>query len=178
MLTRFFSPLLVLALVLPFAACETDTASENAVEEVAEDEIAPIDPAIGPPEGPIDENVTLDGTLDALTSGDLTAMPINAAVANINGWITKINDADFEGDAELVDNLQQLRDLLTDDQIDGPAVGDRLVRIGELTAVISNVAAPDAQAGLAQLGETLGQAGLALGGSAEDGLDADDDPMQ
>ena len=97
-------------------------------------------------------------TISAVTGagGDLTAIPPAAAVANIDGWISRLDGMD--GTYEIVEGLKNLREELTDeDGIDGQAVGTALNELGEDVGE-KNMAA------LAPLANALTAAGQKLGG--------------
>jgi len=163
MFTRFL-PLLALLLALPLAACGSDdTVAEETMEEVADDEIAPMNPEPGiPADAP---EVDVPGTIAALESG-LTSIPTEAAVGNINGWIATLEGAGFEGSEEITDNLESLRDALQEETLDGAAIGSTLSRLGELTTAAAAGASSSSQDGLMRLGTLLSEGGAMLTGGA------------
>lgn len=152
-MTRF--PALLIALALPFAACES-TPDEPVVDDpiVETVEEAPDDTTTAAAEA-----VTPEGTVEAVqAAGGLTALPGEAAVANIDGWIAQLEgNADF---APVVEDLQLLRGQLQESPIDGAAVGATLQRLGEATTG----AAGDNES-LQTLGAALTEGGNALAGS-------------
>lgn len=153
--------LLAFALLFTLSACGNDTASEEVMDDVTADEVAPINPSPGVPDDA--PEVDVPGTIAALQGG-LTAIPAAAAVDNINGWIAKLEGAGFDGAEEITDNLEELRDELESDEIDGAEVGGLLTRLGELTSAAALGASSSSQDGLNQLAELLSGAGASLGG--------------
>ena len=117
------------------------------------------DPTVGAA-ATADTSVTAQSTVDAATaSGGVTSIPAAAALANINGWIAKL-----EGNADaapVVANLRTLRDQLSATPIDGAAVGQTLTELGEQTTAAA-AGAGDQQASLEALGGALSEAGAAL----------------
>lgn len=152
-MTRF--PLfLLLALVLPFAACESEP-------EVAEPDAVVVDPVDDPMmDEPMTDapDVTPQGTVDAVTqAGGLTELPMAAALQNIDGWIAQLEgNPDF---APVVSDLEMLRSQLQESPIDGSAVGETLLSLGEATT-----AAAGGDGALETLGSTLTDAGNQLTG--------------
>lgn len=150
--------LLALGLLLPLAACETE-------EPATDVDVVETDPVVtAPAEDPMMSDdmmadttgVTAQATLDAAqAAGGLTSLAPDAAVSNIDGWISKL-----EGNpdaAPIVENLRTLRTQLTATPIDGAAVGQTLTTLGEQT---TSVAGGDAA--LEQLGSALSSAGQML----------------
>lgn len=100
--------------------------------------------------------VTASGTLEAAQSaGGLTRIAPSAAVANIDGWIARLDG--MPAAAPIVGNLRTLKMQLTASPFDGEAVGRTLTELGQQT---SRAAGSDAQ--LSQLGAALTQAGSML----------------
>ena len=88
--------------------------------------------------------------------GDITAIPPAAAVSNIDGWITRLKDKD--GTYEIVQGLENLKEVLTDDDgIDGQEVGTALNELAEDIREKDN-------AMLAPLANALAAGGDKLGG--------------
>lgn len=77
------------------------------------------------------EEVT--ATIDAVKSvgGDITALPAEAAVGNINTWITKLSS--MEGTEDIVGSLGNLKTELTSGKIDGGKVSGILSELAEQT---------------------------------------------
>lgn len=104
--------------------------------------------------------VSINETVDAVRNagGDITAIPAGAAVANIDGWIAKLNGID--GTGEVTENLKELKEELTDaDGIDGKEVGTLLKALAEDTRELG----PDNMA-LSGLAKALEAGGNKLGG--------------
>lgn len=151
-------PLLALALLLPFSACEPE-------EPATDVDIVETDPVVT---DPVDDPMMSDGmmadttgvtaqaTLDAAqAAGGLTSLAPDAAVANIDSWISTL-----EGNpdaAPVVENLRTLRTQLTTTPLDGAAIGQTLSTLGEQT---TSVAGGDTA--LEQLGSALSSAGEML----------------
>lgn len=77
--------------------------------------------------------VTAAGTVEAVTeAGGLLALEPSTAVANIEGWIAKLDGV--EGAAEIQDMLKTLKGQLTAEMIDGAAVSETLKGLSEKTA--------------------------------------------
>jgi len=102
---------------------------------------------------------SINETVDAVRNagGDITALSPSAAVANIDSWIAKLSDMD--GTEEVTENLRELKDELTDGDIDGSKVGTLLNALGEDTREL----APN-NAALAGLASALEAGGAKLGG--------------
>lgn len=162
--TPFFSPprspmktllsVLALALVLPLAACESEPADDTLVAEP--DAIVTTPPADDMMMADTTAAVSAQGTLDAVQSaGGLTNLAPSAALSNIDGWISQL-----EGNADaapVVENLRTLRSQLQEDPLNGSAIGQTLVTLGEQTT-----AAAAGDTALEQLGEALTSAGQGL----------------
>ena len=162
MFTRF-PAFLALLLAFSLTACsDNDTVAEETMEEVAGAEVAPINPEPGVPADAPEVDVT--GTIAALESG-LTAIPAGDAVGNINGWIAKLEGAGFDGSEEITDNLEELRDALQAETLDGAAIGATLSRLGELTTAAAAGASSSSQEGLMRLGTLLSEGGAMLAGA-------------
>lgn len=151
--------LFALALVLPLAACE----SEPDVAEPADVDAVVVDPVDDPMADPMtdpatDAEVTPAGTVEAVQgAGGLLQLSMDAAINNINGWITRLEgNPDF---APVVEDLEALRAELQEPEIDGAAVGALLTDLGSAT---TEAAAGDGD--LQALGEALSAAGNELTG--------------
>ena len=153
--------LLGLALLLPLAACETEEVEPVTTDPVVVDPVAPApEPMTDPMTDPMAGEVTVDGTI-AAAGNDLTALAPAAAVDNINGWIARLEGADFQNAQEIRQGLMTLRDQLQEPTIDGAAVGETLTNLGTWTAE-AGTAAGDASLGT--LAGALTQAGQKLTG--------------
>ena len=120
---------------------------------------------------------TVEATLSALEGG-VTSLPLDAALANIEGWQTTLDASDDPAVQAVGAQLGELATALQAEPIDATEVGTLLSTIGLET---SQLAGGDAQ--LAQLGDLLTQAGGSLtgvdmsgggasGGASEGMLDA------
>ena len=103
---------------------------------------------------------TVDETISALEMG-LTEIPLDAALANIEGWQTTLEGSDDAAVQELGAQLGELATALQADTIDGAEVGGLLTSLGEGTT-----AAAAGDAGLESLGNLLTEAGGSLTGSS------------
>lgn len=106
---------------------------------------------------------TVEGTISALEGG-LTSLPLEAALANIEGWQTTLEASDETTVQNLGVQLGELATALQADTIDATEVSRLLLSLGEGT---SAVAAGDEQ--LARLGTLLSQAGGSLMGGGMSG---------
>lgn len=149
---------LLLALALPLAACGNDDA---ATTETPGSNPGTMAPAPAPP-APMASDVSVDGTIAAAGS-DITAMPVAAATANIDGWIATLEGERF---AEIRTTLGRLKLDLAAQPIDNAALGATLTSLGEQTTTAAATASSSSQDGLRTLGSTLSAAGSRLSGSA------------
>ncbi len=104
-------------------------------------------------------DVDVGGTISALEAG-VYDMSIDAAVANIDGWIARM-----EGNPDLANitsNLEELRMELMAPQLDGPRVGELMMELGDQTMAAAEGSAMAEQ--LNELGDMLSQAGQQLTG--------------
>ncbi|MDX1420595.1 MAG: hypothetical protein R3181_11560 [Rubricoccaceae bacterium] len=143
-------------LLIGLAACAEETEVEPVAEPVPMEEPAPMPEPAAPAPGTVD----VAGTISALQGG-ITALPMNAAIDNINGWIAQLEGADFDGSDEMVEELTELRDELQASPIDGAEVAESLTELGRMT---SEVGADVGNADLEQLGNLLSTAGNQLSG--------------
>lgn len=146
----------VLALALPLAACGNDEAATPATTDPVV--TAPATPA---PMDPMASDVTVDGTLAAAGS-DITAIPAADAVANIDGWIAKLEGDQF---AEIRTTLERLKLDLAASPIDNAALGATMSSLGTQTTAAAANASSSSQEGLRTLGGALSAAGAKLSGS-------------
>ncbi len=154
--------LLLLPLAITLASCGGETkaeAMEDDMEDAMENGMENMNEGMDNAAGA--DAATMgyyQETVSAVTGagGDLTALPPAAAVANIDGWISRLEGKD--GTYEIVEGLKELKEELTDDDgIDGTAVGTVLNSLGEDIAEMNNTA-------LAPLSNALTAAGQKLGG--------------
>lgn len=109
------------------AEAPTEVAAEAPTEAAAE---APTEAAAEPEAAP---KSMLQSTVEAVTSigGDITALPADAAVGNIEGWITKLSSMD--GTEAVVTQLNALKSELSSGDIDGAKVSGILSTLAEQT---------------------------------------------
>ena len=153
MLTRFSFFALLLAFTL--TAC---TEADTTTVETTEPDVTVVDP-VEPMETDdvmLDDEVTAQSTLDAVTAaGGLTDLAPGAAVANIDAWIAKLDGMD--GTSGVVDGLRTLKTQLTAETLDGNAIGETLMSLGEQTTAVAgdNEALGTLGGALTSAGETL-----------------------
>ena len=158
MFTRFL-PLFALLLALPLAACATDETEVTTTDETVDPVVTPdpVDPVVT--DGTA-EPVTAEATLDAVAdAGGLTSLPVDAATANIDSWISQL-----EGNADaapVVEGLRTLRGQINAADLDGAAIGATLSQLGEGTSTAGEGAG---NAALIDLGKALSEAGAMLTG--------------
>jgi hypothetical protein len=142
--------LFALAFLLPLAACETEE-----VEPIETDaDVVAVDPI----DTPMTDEVTVEGTI-AAAGDDITALAPAAALDNINGWIDRLDGADFQNATEIREGLMTLRDQLQEAPLNGAAIGETLTNLGTWT-----VEAAGGTGDLATLGNALQSAGQNLTG--------------
>ena len=80
----------------------------------------------------------LPGTLRAVAGvdGDITTLPAAAAVENIDGWIAKLRMMD--GTGAIVDDLDELKEELSESSIDGDDVSELLFDLAGSTRKLAN----------------------------------------
>lgn len=155
---------LLLGGALAFASCD-NTGSEAVNEETEtfgdvgadiENELEEVDLE---PDG--DEALVMTSfneTNDAIAGvgGDITALEPGTAVGVIDAWIAKLDGMD--GTGEITENLAELKEELTDGDIDGAEVGTLLNALAEDTKEIAgdNMAANSLANSLAAAGQKLG----------------------
>jgi hypothetical protein len=144
------------AFALTLAACASDTEVEPA-EPMTDTEM--MDEPMPEPAAPAPAaSVDVPGTISALQGG-ITAIPMNAAIDNINGWIAQLEGADFEGADALVAKLEELRGELQATPISGADVAESLTELGRMTGEAATAAG---SADLQQLADLLSGAGNQL----------------
>lgn len=107
---------------------------------------------------------TLDETISTLQDG-ITNIPLDAALANIEGWRPMLESSDDAAQQIVGSQLGDLASALQTDPIDGREVGSLLVSVGKSTVIVGEDAGNDQ---LAALGDLLTQAGSALSIEATD----------
>lgn len=119
--------LFLLATVTVFSCGDTATADDTVTVDTPVMETPEV------PEAPVMEKSMLESTVDAVKSvgGDITALPANAAVSNIEGWVGKLSSMD--GTEAMVSELNALKTELTAGKIDGGKVSTILGSLAEQT---------------------------------------------
>jgi hypothetical protein len=148
---RFFLPLAACALTLSACAGDAEVDPVTTVEEPVVTDVEPVAPA--PP------SVDVQGTISALEGG-ITNLAPAAALDNINGWIAQLDGMD--GADGIVDNLEELRDALGANPLDGEYIGELLSELGAETTEVAGTVTGTQQDGLMRLGELLSTAGSSL----------------
>lgn len=153
--------LLLVPAALAFVACGNNEATteveemEAELEDVGNDVGAMGTAAMDKMAGMTSINETVDAVRNA--GGDITAIPAGAALANVDAWIAKLDGVDGAG--EVRNGLKELREELTEGEIDGREVGTILNALAEDTREL----APN-NAALAGLAQALEAGGQKLGG--------------
>lgn len=153
---------LLLALALPLAACGNDDAATTETTTTVPEAVPSTTTPSPAPTAPVVSDVTVDGTI-AAAGQDITMMSVPAAVANIDGWIAKLEGERF---AEIRTTLERLKLDLAAQPIDNAALGATLTSLGEQTTASAATASSSSQEGLRTLGGALSAAGARLSGSA------------
>ncbi len=105
----------------------------------------------------------LDNTSAALEAGVSTLAP-SAAIRVIDLWYGTLKNAERDDLHAIANLLAELKDELQAERLDGPAIGDLMLRLGEQTTSAA-ADADDARLSpkLEHLGTLLTRAGTALG---------------
>ena len=87
-----------------------------------------------------DGTATVQSTVDAVQAngGDITALPADAALANIDSWIDQLDDN--EDASKVTGNLEELQEALGEQPINGPLVGMLLITLAEDTRQVAGTA--------------------------------------
>ena len=154
---------LILGGALTFAACD-NTGSEavnestETVGDVGADIEAGVEEMEMEVEGEMAEMTSFNETNDAIAGagGDLTALAPATALSVIDSWIAKLDGMD--GTGEITENLAELKEELSEDDINGMEVGTLLNALAEDTKEIAgdNMAANTLANSLAAAGQKLG----------------------
>ena len=108
---------------------------------------------------------TVEGTISALKGG-LTSLPVDAAVANIEGWQNTLEGSDDPVVQGIVTKLGQLSTALQADTIQDAKISNLLTGLGADTLATAKSAGNDQ---LTQLGNLLLNAGTSLVNGATSG---------
>lgn len=150
---RLVHATLLCALLIAFSACGGEAQPEVEETEATTEQQPAADTA----------SVTLESTLNSLQGG-ITNIAPDAAVSNIDGWISRLEQVGGESTAPIVQGLQSLRGELTASSIDGQAVGGILSQLGQQTSQLAGTVQGATAQQLEQLGSLLSQAGQQLTG--------------
>jgi hypothetical protein len=104
----------------------------------------------------------LDNTLSALKGG-ITALAADKAVKNIEGWEKALSEADKPELEPIVKDLGKLKKMLQGSELDGPAIGKLLTKLGKATAKAAGDAPQTSSKKLQNLAEMLSSSGKELG---------------
>ena len=80
--------------------------------------------------------VTVGQTTDLVREAT-TASP-SVAIQTIDLWVARLDTASVEGGGEIRDDLVTLRNLLQSSPLDGTAIGETMVDLGEKTASVDS----------------------------------------
>ena len=148
-----------LCLALLLFACNNATTTVN-------DRGATTDMDRTPPMEAKNLNSTLNSTLDAVKTynGDVTALPGNVAVSNIDTWMTQLRGVD--GAEKVTWNLEALKNTLSQSPINGQLAGMQLISLAEDTRNVGGTSGK-----LGNLASALKAGGEKLIGSSFSGND-------
>ena len=110
----------------------------------------------------------LNATVEDLERG-LSQLPLSKAINRIDDWQREIRATEREDLLPIADGLEELHGLLVGEDLDGAAIGDLMVSLGERTEAAADGADARLQNGLKRLGSLLRHAGGALAGNARHG---------
>jgi hypothetical protein len=108
---------------------------------------------------------SIDTTIKALQNG-ITDMSPEQGVKNIDGWILKLESADFRGAKGIRDNLVKLKKHLESGHLDGAAIGQLLGTLANSTVRAAGQASGKDGTKVQQLGEALSSCADELKGSS------------
>ncbi len=108
---------------------------------------------------------SIDSTIKALQNG-ITDMSPEQGVKSIDGWITKLESADFRGAKGIRDNLVKLKKHLESGNLDGAAIGQLLSTLGGATVRAAGQANGKDGTKVQELGEALNSCATELEGSS------------
>jgi hypothetical protein len=103
----------------------------------------------------------LDNTLSALKGG-ITALAMEKAVKNIEGWEKALSNAEKPELEPIVKDLGKLKKMLQNQELDGAAIGKLLAKLGKATAKAAADAPQTSSKKLQNLGDMLSGAGKEL----------------
>ncbi len=120
--------------------------------------------------GGADVPPTVESTVE-LFDGGITEVPLDAALANIQGWEATLREADNPDLTAIADNLEQLATALQADPVDGAEVADLLSQLGDQTRTAAEGADVDEDTAsqLSLLASLLTQVGQQLSGETGGG---------
>ncbi len=109
---------------------------------------------------PSEKAEVIDSTT-AYLEGLPTGVETESAVESIGGWIETLKDDGRPELTKIAGELQNLRQLLSGDQLDGKAIGKVMTTLGELTTQAS-LAEKEIADRLSKLGSWLSKAGQSM----------------
>ncbi len=109
----------------------------------------------------------LEQTAAALESG-ITGLTIDTALSIVDRWHSEVVTEDDMDLSDVAAGLEELRGLLSADSLDGAAIGETMVRLGESTQIAAQQAADERMTPLLErLATLLSRAGNLLSGGRE-----------
>ena len=103
----------------------------------------------------------LEATIEVLEGG-VTAFSPSLALNNISSWITTLEEAGDPALADIADTLEELREQLREEEIDGNEVGEILSTLSEQTSEAAAVAGVGVADQLSRLSDLLSGAAQQL----------------
>ncbi len=110
---------------------------------------------------PSEKAEVIDSTT-AYLEGLPTGVETESAVESIGGWIETLKDDGRPELTKIAGELQNLRQLLSGDQLDGKAIGKVMTTLGELTTQAASLAEKEIADRLSKLGSWLSKAGQSM----------------
>lgn len=111
------------------------------------------------------DSATAPTTISLLRQG-VRNIALNKAMQNINGWQRRLQQQSGNPAlAQINTTLDQLKTELQATQLDGPAVGDLLLQLGQQTNQAAQNVSGHHRQQLQQLGQVLSDAGRRLSGN-------------
>ena len=124
---------------------------------------------------PDQHEINLDQTTAALEGG-VVGLSIDTALQIVSFWHDEVLNVEEMDLGDVAAGLAELRDLLAAGALDGAAIGDVMIRLGEATQVAAQEAADERMTPtLERLATLLSRAGNWLSGARERSTAADPD---
>lgn len=153
---------LVAALLIGLGGCAGESSSE---EPMPETDTAVADTLSEEAAADTSAAVALDSTI-TFAESDLASVAPGAALPLIETWQEAFQEADNPALSAIASDFEVLKEELQADPIDGAAVREILVRLGEKTTTAAESADSSLAPRLEQLGSLLSEAG-ARGGNTQ-----------